>query len=115
MGKALGVGAHLAQLTRTGVREFTIAEAHSLEDLAEAAVGNTIADLFLHPRLVLPEFPAVTAPADALARLRHGGSVNLPEFTKAGMVRVFASQRELLAIAKRVAGTLFQPKVVLQG
>ena len=29
-------------------------------------------------------------------------------------VRVFASQRELLAIAKRVAGTLFQPKIVLK-
>jgi len=30
-------------------------------------------------------------------------------------LRVFAGQRELLAIARRVAGTLFQPKVVLQG
>ena len=39
--------------------------------------------------------------------------MNLPELSKAPMVRVFASQRELLAIAKRVAGTLFQPKVVL--
>ncbi len=115
LGKVLGPGAHLAQLTRTAVREFTIAEAHSLEELAEAAADNAVRDLFLHPRLVLPEFPAVTAPADALARLRHGGAVNLPEFSKAGTIRVFASQRELLAIAKRVAGTLFQPKVVLQG
>jgi hypothetical protein len=27
---------------------------------------------------------------------------------------VFANQRELLAIARRVAGTLFQPKIVLR-
>ena len=115
LGIALGMGAHLAQLTRTAVREFTIAEAHSLEELAEAAGGNTVSDLFLHPRLVLPEFPAVTASPESAARIRHGGAVNLPEFGKAGTVRVFASQRELLAIAKRVAGTLFQPKVVLVG
>jgi tRNA pseudouridine55 synthase len=115
LGIALGVGAHLSQLTRTSVREFTIAEAHSLEELAEAAVGTTVADLFLHPRLVLPEFPAVTASPESAARIKHGGAVNLPEFSKAGTVRVFASQREMLAIARRVAGTLFQPKVVLQG
>jgi tRNA pseudouridine55 synthase len=41
--------------------------------------------------------------------------VNLPEFSKAPTVRVFAGQRELLAIARRVAGTLFQPKIVLCG
>jgi hypothetical protein len=29
------------------------------------------------------------------------------------MVKVFAGQRELVAVAKRVAGTLFQPMMVL--
>ncbi len=67
----------------------------------------------LHPRLVLPEFPAVTAPPEALAKIRHGGSVNLPEFTKAALVRVFEGQSQLVAIARRIAGTLFHPKVVL--
>lgn len=114
LGKALGVGAHLAELTRTAVREFTLEEAHTLEDLEQAAAQGTLEDLFIHPRLVLPEFPAVTAPTEAVARLKNGGAVNLPEFSKALMVRVFASQRELLAIAKRVAGTLFQPKIVLK-
>ena len=115
LGQALGPGAHLAQLTRTAVREFNLAEAHTLEALAEAVANNTAEELFLHPRLVLPEFPAVTASTESVARIRNGGAVNLPEFSKAPTVRVFAGQRELLAIAKRVAGTLFQPKVVLAG
>jgi len=115
LGRKLGAGAHLAELQRTAVREFTIDEAHSLEELEQAAAANSLDDLFLHPRLVLPEFPAVSASPESAAKIRHGGAVNLPEFSKAGTVRVFASQRELLAIAKRVAGTLFQPKVVLQG
>ncbi len=115
LGQKLGTGAHLAELERTAVREFTIEEAHTLETLEKAAAEGTLEDLFLHPRLVLPEFPAVSAPPESAARIRHGGAVNLPEFSKAGTIRVFAGQRELLAIAKRVAGTLFQPKVVLQG
>jgi tRNA pseudouridine55 synthase len=115
LGKKLGLGGHLAALKRTAVREFTIAEAHSLEQLERAQAANTLDELFLHPRLVLPEFPAVVASPESAARIRHGGAVNLPEFSKSAIVRVFAGQRELLAIARRVAGTLFQPKVVLQG
>ncbi len=115
LGKKLGSGGHLAVLKRTAVREFTIDEAHSLEQLEKAQAANTLGELFLHPRLVLPEFPAVVASPESAARIRHGGAVNLPEFSKAAIVRVFAGQRELLAIARRVAGTLFQPKVVLQG
>jgi tRNA pseudouridine55 synthase len=117
LGRALGPGAHLAELKRTAVREFRLEDAHSLQELEGAAAEreSTVAGLFLHPRLVLPEFPAVTAPEEALAKLKHGAAVNLPEFSKASMVRVFAGQRELLAIAKRVAGTLFQPKIVLAG
>jgi tRNA pseudouridine55 synthase len=115
LGKKLGCGGHLAALKRTAVREFTIDEAHSLEQLEQAQSTNTLDELFLHPRLILPEFPAVVASPESAARMRHGGAVNLPEFSKAAIVRVFAGQRELLAIARRVAGTLFQPKVVLQG
>jgi tRNA pseudouridine55 synthase len=113
LGQVAGTGAHLAELQRTAVREFALQEAHSLEELDQAAAESTFSELFLHPRLVLPEFPAVSAPPESAARIRHGGAVNLPEFSKASTVRVFAGQRELLAIARRVAGTLFQPKVVL--
>jgi tRNA pseudouridine55 synthase len=115
LGRLAGPGAHLAELQRTAVREFTLEESHSLEDLEKASAKNNVEELFLHPRLVLPEFPAVSAPPESAAKIRHGGAVNLPEFSKAPTVRVFAGQRELLAIARRIAGTLFHPKVVLQG
>jgi tRNA pseudouridine55 synthase len=103
----------LAALTRTAVREFRLEDSHTLEELEQAAASGSFDELFLHPRLVLPEFPAVTAPPESVVRIKNGGAVNLPEFSKASTVRVFAGQRELLAIARRVAGTLFQPKVVL--
>jgi tRNA pseudouridine55 synthase len=55
----------------------------------------------------------VTGDALALGRLRNGAQANLPEFSRAELVKVFAGQRELVGIAKRVAGTLFQPVVVM--
>ena len=67
----------------------------------------------VHPRSLLPEMPAVTGDAYALGRLRNGAQANLPEFSQAALVKVFAGQRELVGIAKRVAGTLFQPVVVM--
>jgi tRNA pseudouridine55 synthase len=39
--------------------------------------------------------------------------VNLPDFSVAPLVKVFTSPSDLLAIVKRVAGTLMQPIVVL--
>jgi tRNA pseudouridine55 synthase len=113
LGQKLGPGGHLAELKRTAVREFTIDEAYNLEQVEQAMAASQLDELFLHPRLVLPEFPAVVASEESAARVRHGGAVNLPEFSQAAIVRVFAGQRELLAIARRIAGTLFQPKVVL--
>jgi tRNA pseudouridine55 synthase len=63
--------------------------------------------------MLLPEMPCVTGDALALGRLRNGAQANLPEFSRAELVKVFAGQRELVGIAKRVAGTLFQPVVVM--
>jgi tRNA pseudouridine55 synthase len=39
--------------------------------------------------------------------------VNVPEFSQSEMVKVFTGPRELLAITRRVAGTLVQPVVVM--
>ena len=71
-----------------------------------------IAALFVHPRELLPQFPSVTADEPTAARIRSGRPVNLPELSRARQVKVFHGQRELIAIATRVAGTLFHPKIV---
>ncbi len=113
LGKALGCGAHLATLRRTAVGEFTLADAHTLEEIEKA--GLDAEELFVHPRRILPEFPSVTATEEAVARIRNGMAVNLPDVSRAKLVKVFAGQAELIAIASRVAGTLFHPKVVLVG
>jgi len=67
----------------------------------------------VHARKLLPAMPSVTAAEDVAAQVRSGRAVNLPEFSRAKQVKVFYGQGELIAIATRVAGTLFHPKIVL--
>jgi len=144
MGQKLGCGAHLESLRRTAVAEFSIANAHTLEQLEAAAktehtnpevelevedtnaeaskprktdalgtITHALENLFVHPRMLLPQFPSVTADEVNAARIRAGRPVNLPELSRARLVKVFSGQTNLIAIATRVAGTLFHPKIVL--
>jgi len=114
VGHDLDCGAHLSSLRRTRAGAFALADAHTLEEL-EALAGNAgaLEGLCIHPRALLPEMPAVTGDGQALGRLRNGAQANLPEFSTAPLVKVFAGPRELVGIARRVAGTLFQPVVVM--
>ncbi len=114
LGQDLGCGAHLSSLRRTQAGVFTLSEALTLDRL-QPLTGNVAAleALSLHPRTLLPEMPSVTGDPIAMGRFRNGGQANLPEFSHAPLVKVFAGQRELVGIAKRVAGTLFQPVVVM--
>jgi tRNA pseudouridine55 synthase len=77
-----------------------------------ASCGQGKAALFVHPRQLLPHFPAVTADQATAARIRSGQSVNLPDVSRARQVKVFASQTDLISIATRIAGTLFHAKIV---
>lgn len=113
LGEKLGTGAHLATLRRTRVGEFDIAEAVSFEDLDARASTSDVEKLLIHPRRVLSSMPAVTANEEQVAYIRNGRAVNLLELSTSEFVRVYANQTELVAICRRIAGTLFQPKVVL--
>jgi tRNA pseudouridine55 synthase len=114
LGQALGCGAHLASLRRVKAGVFTIEQAHKLDELQPlAGQFERLESLCVHPRSLLTEMPAVTADAQALGKLRNGAQANLAEFSGASLVKVFASQTELVGVAKRVAGTLFQPVVVM--
>ncbi|MGA3131590.1 MAG: tRNA pseudouridine(55) synthase TruB [Terracidiphilus sp.] len=114
MGQDLGCGAHLSQLRRTRAGAFALDAAHTIEEL-QSFTGNpgALESACVHPRTLLLEMPSVTADIKALGRLRNGAQANLPEFSGAPLVKVFAGPRELAGIAKRVAGTLFQPVLVM--
>lgn len=113
MGLALGSGAHLASLRRTAVGVFALDQALTVEQMEMLAAEGKLEEKMPHPRTLLPEIPAVTADEGTVGRIRNGMQVNLPEYSGAVLVKIFEGQRELVAVGRRVAGTLFQPFVVL--
>jgi tRNA pseudouridine55 synthase len=113
LGNQLGTGAHLSALRRTRAGEFSTPDAHTFDQLEQ--MGDARLETFIHPRRLMPEIPAVTVTDEVAGYIRNGRAVNLAELSNSKFVKVFQGQRDLIAVATRVAGTLFHAKVVLFG
>jgi tRNA pseudouridine55 synthase len=112
LGQLAGCGAHLSSLRRTQAGAFSVEQAITINQLKSASIAELEA-LLPHPRTLLPEMPSVTVDDQLAGRLRNGMQVNLPDFSSAPLIKVFTAPTELLAIGRRIAGTLMQPIVVL--
>src|SRR5665213_2342034 len=77
MGAALGCGAHLAQIARTAVGEFTLDQATSVNDLELVAKAGDLARYVIPLERLLPELPSVTILPLLEKRVRHGSKFNL--------------------------------------
>jgi tRNA pseudouridine55 synthase len=93
LGVALGVGGHLTALRRTAVGPYDLAQAHTLDQLAEQL------DLVPLDHAVALGFPRLDVPADDAWRLVHG--IRLPASGLGpGPIGVFGPDGELLALAE---------------
>src|ERR1700739_3763299 len=120
MGAAVGCGAHLAEIVRTAVGEFTLDQSAKLEDLESAAKSGERHRDIIPLELLLPELPSVPILPILERRVRHGSKFNVqiaqiqpgraaaaPGATtelnsgewKPARLRVFSQQERLLAIA----------------
>ena len=133
MGRQLGCGAHLTEICRTAVGEFSLEQASPLVDLAAAARNGKFQDCVIKLEHLLPNFPSVTVLPVVEKRVRHGCKFNIslsqmqPGRTEtapgatmqldAGVprtprLRVFSQQQKLIAIAEAVVPRTYQPMVV---
>jgi tRNA pseudouridine55 synthase len=135
MGAALGFGAHLAEIVRTAVGEFTLDQAVKLEDLERAAAADELSRYVIPLERLLPELPSVVVQPQLESRVRHGSKFNIQiaqiqpgrasaaqgataELNsgewKPARLRVFSQQERLIAIAEAVVPRTYQPVVVLE-
>ena len=112
LGQLAGCGAHLASLRRTQAGPFTLAHSLTVDDLKALSPAEIEARL-PHPRAMLPDLPSVIVDELTAGRIRNGMQVNVPELSSAPLIKIFSAPRDLLCIARRIAGTLVQPVVVL--
>lgn len=135
MGQKLGCGAHLAEICRTAVGEFSLQQAWKLEDLAEAARAGKFKECLIPIENLLPNFPSVNVLPVIEKRVRHGArftvvlsqiqpgrSENPPGATleldsgepRPPRLRVFDQRKKLIAIAEAVVPRTYQPVVVFE-
>lgn len=135
MGQKLGCGAHLAEICRTAVGEFSLQQAWKLEDLAEAARAGKFKECLIPLENLLPNFPSANVLPVIEKRVRHGArftvtlsqiqpgrTENPPGATteldsgelKPPRLRVFDQQKKLIAIAEAVVPRTYQPVVVFE-
>jgi tRNA pseudouridine55 synthase len=135
LGKLHGAGAHLAEISRTAVGEFTLDQAASLDELTADTKAGTFADRVIRLENLLSELPRATVLPIVEKRVRHGAKFNLPLSQiqpghttsaqgapaeldsgdwKPSRLRVFNQQGQLIAIAEPVVPRTYQPVVVLE-
>ena len=116
LGQQLGVGAHVESLRRTAMGEFTIDNAHTLEELEALRDEGKLDDAFLRAESLLPEIPTERVDDITAGRIAHGRDFRVSAFGNrqgARLVKAIAPDGRLLAIAEAKLPLLYHPIVVL--
>ncbi|TCG03495.1 tRNA pseudouridine(55) synthase TruB [Paraburkholderia steynii] len=118
IGEALGCGAHLVMLRRTGVGALTLANSVTLDALSDALPDER--DAWLQPvDALLSTFPSVQLDAEATRRFLHGQRLRLADLAvdesvlHATRTRVYASEGKLLGVARVGEGVLAPERLIV--
>jgi tRNA pseudouridine55 synthase len=109
VGEALGVGAHLTRLRRTGVGRFAV---HGAVPLAELADLPRVNASLLAPAEALAHLPSVTLDSSEVGLILNGRAVAAePSAPDLEPLALLSPQRELVAVGARHGGTIRPRKV----
>jgi tRNA pseudouridine55 synthase len=115
IGRALGIGAHLAQLRRTRAGRCDLSRAVTLERLAELAEAGRTDEALISMTAALA-MPEVRLNADEVAKVAHGNAIRRAVDYPAGTLLQLTDEQRLIAVAEyRTESRTLQPRVVLSG
>jgi tRNA pseudouridine55 synthase len=133
MGEKLACGAHLCEICRTAVGEFSLDQALSVDELTESAREYRFPSCLITLENLLPDYPRANVFPVLEKKVRHGGKFNvMPSQIQPGRqelppgattqldsdrspvprLRVFSQENKLIAIAQAVVPRTYQPIVV---
>ncbi|GMG86418.1 tRNA pseudouridine(55) synthase TruB [Biformimicrobium ophioploci] len=122
LGEALGVGAHVAMLHRSGAGPFVEADAVTLEELQQER-GEGPAEVLDHHLLAVDtpagHLPELVLPEDSCYYLRHGNPVMDNQVYRIGeegdMVRLFSESGDFLGVGEITDDGRVAPKRLVAG
>ncbi len=110
LGEALGVGGHLAALSRLRSGTFTRREAVTLDELSRRVAEGSVREVLLPMEVLLPDLPVLRVTAAGARKVAHGQPLGqddlsaLPQSPGEALAviryRVVGEDGRLLAIAK---------------
>ncbi|MBN3767745.1 tRNA pseudouridine(55) synthase TruB [Burkholderia sp. Ac-20365] len=118
IGEALGCGAHLVMLRRTGVGALTLENSVTLDALSDAADAQR--DGWLQPvDALLSTFPSVQLDDEAARRFMHGQRLRLADLSLledvllASRARIYDAAGKLLGVARVGEGVLAPERLIV--
>ena len=104
IGYAIGCGAYVSRLHRTGCGPFNDTQMHTLEALEALAEGGVDAldALLLHPSAAVPHWPSVELAADEAQRILQGQAIStgLGDQAQVQLWTVFSGVNTMLGIGR---------------
>ena len=118
LGRRLYAGAHLAELRRTRVGDFSLSQAITLDELKVHFAEESLGAILLPPNAALSRLPFVHLSAEDVRRVNHGREVSVAEvdWTDGENVKMCDANEQLIAIGQyEAAAKRLHPRVVLGG
>lgn len=116
IGEALGCGAHISALRRTGIGALDNIEVHTLDSLTELAEQEdkeALDGILLPTEAALPDWPEVQLSSDASFYLCQGQAVFVPRLKDRGWVRLFGDNKRFLGLGTVMDDGRVAPKRLL--
>ena len=116
IGEALGCGAHVSALRRTGVGPYTGFPMYTMEAVEQAAAEGAAAldQLLLPIDTALADWPAVRVSADTGFYLKQGQAVLIPKAPTEGWVRIYQGD-DFIAVGQVQDDGRIAPKRLMTG
>ncbi len=116
IGEALGCGAYLAGLERTGVEPFWTERRYSLDELRaiDADAERSLDDCLLPMETALAEFPAVELDTNLTFYLKQGQPVQVPRAPINGYVRLIDEDQGFIGVGHILSDGRVAPKRMLR-
>lgn len=112
IGSALGCGAHVISLRRTGLGHFDSSSMLSMDVIeARAQNGDAELDRILEPAdLAVSNWPAVHLDRDSAHYLLHGQPVFVPGLSEAGWLRIYDASGRFLGLGSQLDDGRLAPR-----
>jgi len=116
LGRELGCGAFLKSLCRTVSGDFTLAQAHPIEELETLAQQGRLPEALIPAAQLLPQFPSEVVDLVTAGQIRQGRDFRVSPFRvkpATRFVKAVSQQGELIAIGELKLPNLYHPFLVL--